>query len=429
MMLYKEFENHLQDALNHLYDPLYDPPASLWEVMEIGSHRDVGSLQRAVLRSIRSFKPLPATPPHTRLRRLYSVLSYRYVQGLTQEATAEAMGITPRYVRKLQRQAVNALARTLWDRMQTAASPVTDHATGYENRQTRISTLAEKPPDWASQIKEELASLERQSSAPVAQVGPTLYGAVNVARSLTEERNLGLTAKMAERDSAAIVHPSALREVLLSAVSQLAHHMSSGEIQLSSRQEEDFIVITVTGSPVQPGEPYDLNLIREILSRHAGSVELCAEQDIVSLTVRVCAAQTKQKTVIIVEDNSDLVLFYRSCVAGTRYRITHVAEARYATEVIAEQQPDIIVLDVLLPDPEIDGWELLIALRANPETRSIPIIVCSVVQEKDLLLSLGAVLYLPKPVRCQQFLDALDHVLNQDSRGAPPTPVNRAAPC
>ena len=65
MTLYEEFEQHLQDGLNHLYDPLYNPPASLWEAMGIRPHRGVGSLQRAMLRAIRSSRSQPAAPPDT----------------------------------------------------------------------------------------------------------------------------------------------------------------------------------------------------------------------------------------------------------------------------------------------------------------------------------------------------------------------------
>ena len=71
--------------------------------------------------------------------------------------------------------------------------------------------------------------------------------------------------------------------------------------------------------------------------------------------------------------------------------------------------PSIIVLDVMLPD--MDGWELLAHLHEHPPTRSIPILVCSVVREEELALALGAKLYLSKPVRRQQFIQALDQAL------------------
>jgi CheY-like chemotaxis protein len=83
--------------------------------------------------------------------------------------------------------------------------------------------------------------------------------------------------------------------------------------------------------------------------------------------------------------------------------------------------PDVIVLDVMLPD--VDGWNLLLDLHEHPATRSIPVIVCSVVREENLAMSLGAALYLSKPVSPRQFIRALDQVLGQSQENM--APANR----
>jgi CheY-like chemotaxis protein len=59
-------------------------------------------------------------------------------------------------------------------------------------------------------------------------------------------------------------------------------------------------------------------------------------------------------------------------------------------------RPSAIVLDVLLPG--MDGWEVLRRLKADPEVRDIPVIVVTVVDERELGLALGAVDYYLKPV-------------------------------
>jgi CheY-like chemotaxis protein len=70
------------------------------------------------------------------------------------------------------------------------------------------------------------------------------------------------------------------------------------------------------------------------------------------------------------------------------------------------------VLDVLLPDT--DGWELLTYLHEHPATRALPILVASVVHGEELALALGATAYLSKPVRRQQFIQALDQARARD---------------
>ncbi len=57
--------------------------------------------------------------------------------------------------------------------------------------------------------------------------------------------------------------------------------------------------------------------------------------------------------------------------------------------------------------PEMDGWELLQRLNTHPQTADIPVIICSVINDPDLAYSLGASLFLPKPVSRAGVLEAL----------------------
>jgi CheY-like chemotaxis protein len=58
--------------------------------------------------------------------------------------------------------------------------------------------------------------------------------------------------------------------------------------------------------------------------------------------------------------------------------------------------------------PEIDGWELLGKFRHHPQTGQIPIIVCTILSQKELALSLGASGFIHKPVTRQNLLLELD---------------------
>lgn len=117
---------------------------------------------------------------------------------------------------------------------------------------------------------------------------------------------------------------------------------------------------------------------------------------------------------LVVDDNHDLVHFYRRYTERTRYAISHVGLGQQVFERLAEINPDIVVLDVMLPD--IDGWEVLTRLHENSATSALPVIVCSVIRQKELAIALGATAYLPKPVRRQEFLLALDDAMRQASR-------------
>ena len=64
-----------------------------------------------------------------------------------------------------------------------------------------------------------------------------------------------------------------------------------------------------------------------------------------------------------------------------------------------------MLLDIRLPG--IDGWAVLKALKAEPETRDIPVIVVSIVDERARGVALGAAAYLVKPVGRDELLSAL----------------------
>jgi CheY-like chemotaxis protein len=91
------------------------------------------------------------------------------------------------------------------------------------------------------------------------------------------------------------------------------------------------------------------------------------------------------------------------------YNVIGLNDSRLAVERVRENKPDVIVLDVMMPHQ--DGWEVLKALKSDPETQAIPVVICSVLPEQRLALSLGANEYVVKPVSPQ----ALRRVIEQFS--------------
>jgi CheY-like chemotaxis protein len=59
----------------------------------------------------------------------------------------------------------------------------------------------------------------------------------------------------------------------------------------------------------------------------------------------------------------------------------------------------------------VDGWEVLGRLRNNPPTAQLPIMVCSILHQEELALTLGADLFLRKPITRYDFLASLDRLV------------------
>ena len=414
MVKFEEFEIELRDAVGRLYDPFYAPPATLQEVLGTQAGGSPKPVQTAIIRAIEALKPEARVPSDAASRRCHELLHCRYVEGLTQHTTAERLSISPRHVRGQQWKAVRVLARSVWERYETRVTP--ESAQALESQESLVSTSEPEAAsdEWVSQVKQELASLGQDGAGATADVGATIGAMAEVGRVLAAERGLVLDLASMEPQMTAVIHPSVLRQILLAAVAQLSQGMSSGGISVSAKHNNGRVLITVEGSPADPSSSYDVSFIRELLAAHGGSIGISASGGRTRIEMELPAASPSEKiTVLVVDDNPDLVHFYQAYAEGTPYEIVHVRDARRVFQVIEDCGPAIIVLDIMFPDPDVDGWDLLVHLHGHPATRRTPIIVCSVIREEQMALTLGATAYLPKPVRCGEFIGALDEAVRR----------------
>ncbi len=117
------------------------------------------------------------------------------------------------------------------------------------------------------------------------------------------------------------------------------------------------------------------------------------------------AAPDGQKTVLIVDDDEGVREFLAFELKTYGLRILQAADGRKGLEAARTERPDAILLDVLMPN--LDGWETLRTLKQLAETRSIPVVILSVVENRAFGISLGAVEHLVKPVERPALLLAL----------------------
>jgi signal transduction histidine kinase/DNA-binding response OmpR family regulator len=113
-------------------------------------------------------------------------------------------------------------------------------------------------------------------------------------------------------------------------------------------------------------------------------------------------------TVLIVDDDPAARDLLTANLKGTGYRLVHAASGDEALNLARAVRPDAITLDILMPKP--DGWEVLNALKADADLRDIPVVVVTMLSDRGIGLSLGAVDVLTKPVDRAR-LTALIHSL------------------
>jgi two-component system phosphate regulon response regulator PhoB len=143
----------------------------------------------------------------------------------------------------------------------------------------------------------------------------------------------------------------------------------------------------------------------------------------------VSAISLEHRQVLIVEDEKDLaeLLSYNLRRAG--YEVAHAATGLKALQVISERRPDLILLDIMLP--ELSGTEVASRVRSNPETASVPIIMLTAKgEEVDQVvgLTVGADDYVTKPFSMKVLLARVDAVLRRTARPGDEQPLIQLGP-
>ena len=126
------------------------------------------------------------------------------------------------------------------------------------------------------------------------------------------------------------------------------------------------------------------------------------------------ARQQRQRIVLYVEDNlSNITLIEHIIVHRPQVKLVAAMQGRLGLDLAREHRPDLILLDLHLPD--ISGEEVLHGIRQQPELANTPVIVISADATRgriERLLGMGVLDYLPKPLDIKRFLQLLDTCLS-----------------
>jgi len=129
---------------------------------------------------------------------------------------------------------------------------------------------------------------------------------------------------------------------------------------------------------------------------------------LLELTSGKTLSYDERPLVLIVEDNPQASQLIQTYLQEAGYRTETARDGEQALEKAKTLKPRFITLDVLLPIK--DGWHVLKELRSHPICKDIPVIIISIVDEKKLGFTLGAVEYFVKPVNREDLLRALSRI-------------------
>jgi hypothetical protein len=107
-------------------------------------------------------------------------------------------------------------------------------------------------------------------------------------------------------------------------------------------------------------------------------------------------ASTGKTSILVIDDDPIALVLTERFLNRGDYETFLVDNGNEAIKLAIELKPDVILLDLMMP--AIDGWTVLSILKENPTTENIPVILLSMLDEKNLGYDMGAIEYLRKPV-------------------------------
>ena len=237
-----------------------------------------------------------------------------------------------------------------------------------------------------------------------------------------------------------------LRQILYNLLSNAIKYTGDGgEIRAEVRgdQRDVWIAVRDTGVGIseedqrhvfeefrQVGDPtkrmagtgLGLALTRRLVEAHGGTIGLESEPGVGStFTVRLPIGAPevpdapsrapaldagRGARVLIIEDDPSSVRLLQTYLADSGYRVSVASDGERGLQMAMADPPAAILLDVLLP--RIDGWEVLRRLKSEPSIRDVPVVIVTVVDERNVGLALGAVDYFVKPIEREALLARLD---------------------
>ena len=399
----EDLVRHLRDALKHLHDADYLRHSPLATLFGLAHRLDASLALRSILTdAIDSLKPAAEGPPASREWQMHDALYCYYVQRLSQQVVADQLAVSVRQLRREQAAALEALADHLCEQFDLEArlhgvsgSVVEDHFA---------------PPRPA--ISEELAWLKHLPPEEPTDLQETLAEVLLLVEPLAAQRGARVLIRTPDGLPKLAVHPVALIQILVGLLRVVISQTRGPEIHISIRPLERSVHVDLRGAGAPSGhstlsdeDTASLEVARQLAGMCGGTVNVAGEErDAFEVTVELPALECLP--VLVIDDNADTLQLLQRYTVGTRYRVIGARDPKQALELAETVRPEIIVLDVMMP--QVDGWRLLGRLRQHPRTGHIPLVVCTILPEEALALSLGASAFVRKPVTRQALLAALD---------------------
>ncbi|MBN1888404.1 MAG: response regulator [Thermoflexales bacterium] len=274
----------------------------------------------------------------------------------------------------------------------------------------------------------------------------TIKGVMSTAVGLVRDKPIKLHQLIPEDLPTVWADETRSRQVLLHLITNAAKFTEQGSITVEAAADERFVHVSVrdtgVGIPADKlealfetfsqvdtsprrksgGSGMGLAISKRFVEMHGGQIGVESKPGVgttfrftlprahpaesVSKTIETqTGLEPGKRIILVIDDDNSVAAMYWRYLERHGYGVIGVANSQKALESARRLKPYAILLDVLMPGQ--DGWAVLAELKRDEETRSIPVIIASILNERNKAYSLGAVDYLVKPVIEEDLLTAL----------------------
>lgn len=402
MLSKEEFTQKVSDAYEHLYDLVYMRTHPLTDLLvpdpNLQRKEKAWQLHHLLLQAIEELDPGSQAPAFSHEWRRHRLMVLRYLDGVDIQSIADQLGISRRHLYREHNAAIEAIATVLWERHVESAEQAAD-----------ASPLQEAGPSGLELLRLETARVAQ--SDRYARLSDVAKGVLSLLQEVLPQRGLVVHTHLPQCLPSIPTDRGLLRQTLLAMLGYLIERAEHATVDMDAHLEASGLLLRLVVDPpsaVAPPAPEDqsrLNALEEMAALGNAELSLIKDKDtITGFALRL--ATEPQRTVLVVDDNEDVLALFQRFLSLHQYAVATAQTAEDALALARRLQPHAITLDLMLPGQ--DGWDVLQRLLNQPDTSHIPVIVCSVLKQKDLALSLGATAFLEKPVTEQALLAVLD---------------------
>ena len=270
---------------------------------------------------------------------------------------------------------------------------------------TVIGLVKDKPVKLVKNIQENLPTVR----ADAIRVRQVLLNLLSNASKFTMEGTITVDATVSAGPAG---HP----EILVSVTDTGA----GIELKDQSKLFQPFSQVDNSLTRRTGGTGLGLSISQQLIQMHGGRIGLhsaVGKGSTFYFTLPIyrskeeTSASHDGKVILAIDDDPQVISLYERYLQPQGYQVVSLTNPTQAKERAKQLKPYAITLDIMMPG--YDGWSVLNDLKSDSETRDIPVIICSIVEDQERGFSLGAADYLLKPILEDDLLNALDN-LNSD---------------